>query len=244
MPNTTTTVSAEMEIVTASEISAADLRLHAENINSAIDLVVKHEEAFSAATLEPCLLIGREIAKARAIFGLSNIDRAALGGEAKAALSAPLTKQDCEVEIAPNPLGFGAWLAREIPRLKRPTAIRYATCYAALELPADAPDTAVRAAVKQLTYAADKGGQPRPSLNSLYKAGKPSKEQLALPEGGIAMPCDSPEIQRQDAREYFHDWITQGENLVSRGHLDALDKPGLAKLRDFNLWLRDRINAR
>lgn len=238
MPNNTA-VSAEMEIVTASEISAADLRLHAENINSAIDLVVKHEEAFSAATLEPCLLIGREIAKARAIFGLTTVTRTI-----PATLSRAVTTSDDEVEVQPNSLGFTAWLAREIPRLKRPTALKYATCYAALELPADAPDTAVRAAVKQLTYAADKGGQPRPSLNSLYKAGKPSKEQLMLPEGGLAMPCDSPEIQRQDAREYFHDWITQGESLVNRGHLDALDKPGLAKLRDFNLWLRDRINAR
>lgn len=224
------------EIITDAESTAAELRQHAQTINSSIDLIVKHEAAFSESTLEPCLIIGREIAKAQAIFGLTKAEAGAIGGS----MSRGVTCLDTE----PDTLGFAAWLAREIPRLKRPTAIKYATSFKGLELPAETPDTEIRAKVKTLRHYAGKAGEPMPSLNSLYKAGRPTKEEMHHALTNAETPADHPQQALRDAREAFHVWIERGEKLVAIGHLDALDKPGIAKVREFNLWLRDRLNAR
>jgi hypothetical protein len=229
------------EIITDKEYAEAQLREHAETVNSAIDLIVEHEHAFQEATLEPCLLIGREIAKAQAIFGLDNHDRAKLGGDAKAALSRAVTKQ----EPRHNPHGFAAWLSREIPRLKRPTAIKYATCFKALDLPTEAPDKAITAKVKDLRHAAGRDNQPMPSLATLYKAAKPPKPE---PAGYIDPATESGKSLAQgrleDAREYFTTWREQGEKLINNGELDWLDKKGLEELKEFQGWLRDRLTAR
>lgn len=231
---------AETQIITAAESTAAELRQHAETINTSIDLIVKHEAAFSESTLEPCLIIGREIAKAQAIFGLNKNEQLAAARESKSLVSRAVTPDDPE----PDTLGFAAWLAREIPRLKRPTAIKYATSFKGLELPTEAPDTEIRAKVKTLRHYAGKAGEPMPSLNSLYKAGRPTKQEMRLALINAEIPADHPQQALRDAREAYHVWIERGEKLVAIGHLDALDKQGIAKVREFNLWLRDRLNAR
>jgi hypothetical protein len=231
---------AETEVVTNAESTAAELRQHADTINTSIDLIVKHEDAFRESTLEPCLIIGREIAKAQAIFGLNKNEQLAAARESKSLMSRAVTPDDQE----PDTLGFAAWLAREIPRLKRPTAIKYATSFKGLELSTDTPDSEIRAKVKTLRHHAGQDGEPMPSLASLYKAGRPSKEEMHLALTNAETPADRPQQKLRDAREAYHTWIERGEKLVALGHLDALDQPGIAKVREFNLWLRDRLNAR
>jgi hypothetical protein len=230
------------EIITDQEYANAQLREHAENINDAIDRVVQHEEAFKESTLEPCLLIGREIAQAQTLFGLNNHDKMAVAREGKALLSRPVTTE----VAAPNSIGFAAWLAREIPRLNRATAIKYATCFKALELPAEAPPAKIVAKIKDLRHAAGRDGEPMPSLASLYKQGRPaSKEPLRITSPADDLPDKTRELlQLEDAREAWTLWREDGEKFVNSGKLDHLDKTGLAELKEFHLWLRDRLNAR
>ena len=226
------------EIITDQEYANAQLREHAENINDAIDRVVQHEEAFKESTLEPCLLIGREIAQAKALFGMTKAEAGAIGGS--------MPRRGMLTTTTPNLLGFTAWLAREIPRLARSTADKYATCFNALELPAEAPPAKIVAKIKDLRHAAGRDGEPMPSLASLYKQGRPStKEPLRItgPEDG--MPEETKQLlQLEDAREAWTLWRESGEKFVNKGMLDHLDKTGLAELKEFHLWLRDRLNAR
>lgn len=224
------------EIITAQQYNAAQLREHAETINQSIDLVIQHEEAFRESTLEPCLLIGREIAKAQAIFGLSPQNRT---------LPATLSRGVTTSENAPNPLGFSAWLAREIPRLNRTTAHKYSSCFKALELSEDATESHVRSKIKDLRHAAGKAGKPMPSLNSLYKSTRPTKSSGGnLPAPQETVPGKSGrQVRLEDARENFTLWREEGEKLIQSGHLDWLDKKGLEELKEFQGWLRDRVNA-
>lgn len=48
----------------------------------------------------------------------------------------------------------------------------------------------------------------------------------------------------EDAREFFYTWRERAAALVKNGYLDALDKKGLEEMKEFQGWLRDRINAR
>lgn len=48
----------------------------------------------------------------------------------------------------------------------------------------------------------------------------------------------------EDAREHWFTWREKGEQLVQIGCLDHLDKAGLEQMKEFQGWLRDRINAR
>jgi hypothetical protein len=52
------------------------------------------------------------------------------------------------------------------------------------------------------------------------------------------------QAQLEDAREYWATWRANGERLVRIGSLDNLDKAGLLEMKEFQGWLRDRINAR
>jgi len=229
------------EIITAQQYNAAQLREHAETINQSIDLVIQHEEAFRESTLEPCLLIGREIAKAQAIFGLGDHDKMAVARDGKSLLSRGVTTES----QPPNPLGFSAWLAREIPRLNRTTAHKYSSCFKALELSEDATESHVRSKIKDLRHAAGKAGKPMPSLNSLYKSTRPTKSSGGnLPAPQETVPGKSGrQVRLEDARENFTLWREEGEKLIQSGHLDWLDKKGLEELKEFQGWLRDRVNA-
>lgn len=230
------------EVITAAQAHESELRAHAERINQTIDLIVSHEDAFKEATLEPSLLIGQEIAKAQAVFGLTVQEAGKLGGRPS---TETVSRRDKVSQATPNPLGFSHWLAREIPRLKRPTAIKYATAFQGLGLPVESATPAqIRARIKDLRHQAGKAGEPMPTLASLYAKARPSKEERRAALIEMKTPAEDPEMMLRDAREFFHVWIEKGESLVSRGYLDALDQPGLQKIREFNLWLRDRLKAR
>lgn len=228
----------DAEVMTPS----ADLAAAAALINRTIDSITGHEEAFEEATLEPRLLIGLEIARARELFGMTNAEAGALGGEAKASVSRRDTLES-DPEPAPAPadgyIGLVGWLKKEIPRLKRPTALKYATAFETLGLDTSTATPAqIRERVKKLRHDAGKKGLPMPTLGSLYRESRPKGKML------IELPEPPPRLRLEDAREAWFFFEEKGRTLVMDGILDDLDKPGLEKLRDFNLWLRDRINAR
>jgi ribosomal protein S30 len=80
-----------------------------------------------------------------------------------------------------------------------------------------------------------------PTLGSLYRAGKPPQgTPLAIQDG----PHNNPNQRLRDAREVWFLFEEEGRKLVSSGHLEYLDKKGLETIKEFNLWLRDRLNAR
>lgn len=225
-------MSNEVTIVTAQEAAALDLRAHSTAINETLDHIVKFEDSFEENTLEHRLLIGLEIAKAQEKFGMTRAEYGAIGGS--------VSRCDTLTDPATASLGFTGWLAREIPRLKRPTAIKYAHAFASLGLAADAATPAqIRAKVKDIRHHCGKNKLPMPSLTSLYKAGKP--KPLELPE-----PPEPKEDRTRlgDARVAWTLWQEQAEKLIKSGVLDDLDKPGLDTLKEFNLWFRDRLNAR
>jgi hypothetical protein len=73
----------------------------------------------------------------------------------------------------------------------------------------------------------------------------PDKEPKAAKDPGPVLPPKS-EAQRrlEDAREWWGTWREQGEKLIRMGSLDHLDQKGLEEMKEFQGWLRDRINAR
>jgi hypothetical protein len=228
----------EAVIVPPSEAAAVDLSAAAQIINATIDGITGHEEAFEEATLEPRLTIGLEILRAQEVFGMTRADAGDLGGRP----SETLSRRDTVFAAMPNFLGFSNWIAREIPRLKRPTAIKYATAFKSLDLDsATATPQQIRERVKKLRHDAGKQNLPMPTLGSLYRAGKPPKDE---PVKMLPSPLDSPTQRLRDAREFWHLFESKGRQLVTIGCLDDLDKQGLETLKEFNLWLRDRINAR
>ena len=223
------------ELLTPEQATAADLAACAETINSIITTICGHEDAFEEATLEHRLIIGLEIHKARSLFGLSAADMTAPARQAKHAKSSTAIS-----DPATASLGFSAWLRKNTPKLKRGTARKYATAFEALGLPpAEATLPKIRAKIKDLRHHNAKAGLPMPSLNALYKAARPAPASNL-----IAIPEDSPQLRLEDAREAWHDWRSKAEKLISDGVLDDLDHPGLAAMKEFNAWLRDRINAR
>ena len=226
-----------LEIVTASQVSAADLLGLANAIDQSIDLVTSHEGAFEEATLEHRLEIGLNISKAIEVFTLSNSERAALGGEAKAALSTV-----DKAEIAPSiPSGFVTWLGKYVPRLKRPTAYRYAAAYRSLGIPAaEASPARIKAKLKDLRHFAGKSNLPMPTLAALVKAApKPPKAPL-----NITGPQDSKQLRLEDARESLQDWQDQWAKFVKQGQLDDLTKRDVEQLKEFQLSIGDQIKAR
>jgi hypothetical protein len=229
-----TTPTTEVEIVTAAEVTAADLKGRAETINEKISIIKGHQGAFEEATLEHRLCIGLELANAKAEFGITNDSRKGIGGRPSETLSPG--------DTVSNPLGFSAWLKTEVKEFDRSKADLYINAFQALGLSRhEATPKLIREKIKSLYHLADKNGEPRPSLKSLYKLGKPapSKEPLKI-EG----PKDSAQLRLEDARETFHHWKEEFETALRRGQLDDLDKPGLEDLKEFIAGVRDRINAR
>lgn len=221
-------------VVGPEEAAAYDLAEAARTANEMLDKVIAHEEAFSESTLEPRLQIGLQLARAQTQFSMTRSEHSAAGGNAKAAVS----RRDTAEEPADNPLGFEGWMKANVPRIKRGVAYKYVNAFRALGLPETAGEREIRERVKKLRHEAGKAGLPMPSVSAL------ARQHTATLTGLIIRPPDTPRLRLEDAREFWHLFQEEGEDLVKRGILDDLDKPGLEKLREFNLWLRDRINAR
>ena len=84
------------------------------------------------------------------------------------------------------------------------------------------------------------------TLADLVRAGKPTRDEaLATMKMNIRKaPCFDPEMQLRDAREIFGTLMDSCRKYIDKGHMDHLDQPALTELKEFTLWLRDRINAR
>ena len=220
-----------LEVLSPAQATEADLSAYAQRINESIELLKGHEAAFEDATLEHRLIIGLEIAKAQAAFGISKAQAGAIGG------SKPTVGM-----LGSNPLGFSNWLAKEIPDLKRSTAQRYSTAFAALGVSVDeATPRVIRERLKKIRHDAGKANLPAPTLAALYKQGKPAPVKGPLL---IDAPTKSAQTRLEDAREHWFTWEEDGRKLVTGGFMDDLDKRGLEVLREFNLWMRDQINNR
>lgn len=233
-------------VVTSKEALAADLAPLAETINSQSDLIHRHEIATQEETIVPRLLIGQSVARAKDLFGLTNTERARLGGEAKSAkirrnLAEPETP---EKDPAALSLGFQAWLRKETPGTKLSTANKYAAAFSSLSLPHDCKPAQIKEAVKTLRNSALKSGKPALSLAYIIKAAAQEENGEGEQNTAIIVPQDTATLRLQDAREAFQKWQDIFEKLLAKGSLDDLDKPGLQKLQEFNLGVRDRIKAR
>lgn len=236
MPKRPTTAAQSVEVVTAAEIGSADLRAQAVKVNETLDLIIKHEDAYKGATLEPRLLIGLEIARAQAAFGMTNAQAGALGGDAKASVS----RRDTLETKPTNPGGFAGWIKQEIPRLGRTTAIKYANAFAALGIPAaEATPAKIKAKIKDLHHLSRKNNLPPPSVDALSKLGKP-----AALIGSGEEPEDSETIRIGDAREAFDRFRELFDKNLTMGHLDNLPKEDLKSLHEFLQTCRDRVKAR
>jgi hypothetical protein len=232
--------SSEVEIVTASQVDAAELTGLAEAISRSREIIQKHEQACHETTLEHYLDAGQQLARAQEIFTLSHSAAGALKGKGKESLSTV----DKLPETSPEILairGFSAWLADALPDLKRPTAIRYATAYRSLGLPLTAKPAEIRAKLKTLRHQAGKDNLPMPTLAALVKAApKPPKPEALT----VLVPKSSKQLKLEDARETFGLWMQAFDKALKQGHLDNLDRKGLEQLKDFTATVRDRINAR
>jgi len=71
----------------------------------------------------------------------------------------------------------------------------------------------------------------------------PAKEPKPAPTAP-RIPKSEKQSRLEDAREAWFLWREQAEKLIKRGQLDDLDTPGLEEMKEFQGWLRDRINAR
>jgi hypothetical protein len=225
----------ETEIVTPEAAAEYDLSALAERVNTSLDTIEGHEEAFSEATLEHRLQIGQVIAQAQEKFGMSVPNPTGANQH---------TKEDsARRAITCSPLGFGNWLKREIPRLKDSTARKYATAFHGLGVAPDATPRQITERIKKLRHDAGKANLPMPSLASLYKAApKPAKKEAEPLQ--IEEPKDTAQLRLEDARECFHTWRETFDTMVERGQLDDLDREGLEAMKEFILSARDRINKR
>jgi hypothetical protein len=232
----------DVEIVTESQVKTADLRASAQRINEALETIRSHEDAMIEATLEHRLCIGLELAKAQDAFGISNEQRARLGGDAKAALPRRGKADETPAPITADPVGFSNWLAKEIPDLKRGTAHKYATAFAGTGLTIqDATPVKIRDVVKKLRHEFGKDGKPMPCLQDFYKRGRIPRAELVIIG---AKPITSKQLRLEDAREIFHLWQEAFHKALKKGHLDHLDRKGLLELQEFTATVRDRIKAR
>lgn len=233
-------ISSEVEIVTASQVDAAELTGLAAAISRSREIIQKHEQACHETTLEHYLDAGQQLARAQEIFTLSTQDKMATARQGKALLSTVDNREPESPEILAS-RGFSAWLADALPDLKRPTAIRYATAYRSLGLPLTAKPAEIRAKLKTLRHQAGKDNLPMPTLAALVKAApKPPKPEALT----VLVPKSSKQLKLEDARETFGLWMQSFDKALKQGHLDNLDRKGLEQLKEFNATVRDRINAR
>ena len=232
--------STEVEIVTAAQVDTAELSGLADAITRSREIIHKHESACHETTLEHYLDAGQMLARAQEIFTLSHSAAGALKGKSSESLSTVDKLPETPPEILAN-RGFSAWLTKEIPTLKRPTAIRYATAYRSLDLPLTAKPTEIRAALKTLRHEAGKAGAPMPTLAALVKtAPKPDKPETLT----ISRPNDSKQLRLEDARESLQNWKDAWEKFVKSGQLDDLTSRDVQHLKDFQLRVGDQIKAR
>lgn len=225
----------EVEIVTAAQVDTAELAGLAQAITRSREIIHKHEAACHETTLEHYLDAGQMLARAQEIFTLSPQDRTS---------PATLSRRDNVEEVPPEIAairGFSAWLAAELPTLKRPTAIKYATAYRSLDLPLTAQPAEIRSALKTLRHEAGKAGAPMPTLATLVKTApkQPKLEVLA-----ISRPNDSKQLRLEDARESLQNWKDAWEKIVKSGQLDDLTPRDVQHLKDFQLRVGDQIKAR
>ena len=221
------------EIITPSEARDVDLQAHAETINQTLDLIVMHEEAFEESTLEPRLIIGLEIAQAQEVFGITNDNRQGIGGRPSETVARRATVS--------NPLGFSAWLTKNIPRLPRSTARKYATAFRSLGLNLDhATPANIRAKIKDIRHHCGKNNLPMPTLASLVKqmpkARDPETEELATTPDPI-------ELRIGDAREFSVTWIREWDANVKRGFLEDLPTEDLPTVLNFLTEARDHVRT-
>lgn len=232
--------SSEVEIVTAAQVDTAELSGLADAITRSREIIHKHESACHETTLEHYLDAGQMLARAQEIFTLSKTDQLAAARDSKALMSTVDIRQQESPEILAS-RGFSAWLTAELPTLKRPTAIRYATAYRALDLPLTAKPAEIRAALKTLRHQAGKAGAPMPTLATLVKtAPKPPKPETLT----ITTAPDTRQQRLEDARELIQRWQDQWEKIVRGGYLEELGPRDLQSLKEFHLSLGDRIKAR
>jgi hypothetical protein len=230
--------SSDCEIVTAADDNSARLVDIAESIESSIDLVASHEDAFHESTLEHRLEIGLHIAQAQEIFTLSHSEISRLGGKSSGTVSTVDTVTPPAVTA-----GFSGWLYKTIPRLKRGRALHYAAAFRALDLPTSAKPADIRSKLKTLRHRAGKDNLPMPSLKGLAKAAP----KIDAPEETteLIIPVSSKELRLGDARQFLaaiqDDWL----KFVKSGNLDELPKRDLEALKEWIAGeMRDRITAR
>lgn len=230
----------DVEVVTEAEVNAAELSGLAESISRSREIIYKHEQSCHETTLEHYLEAGMHLARAQEIFTLSIKDRTGPATAARTTLSTVDNVDKTSPEILAI-RGFSAWLAAALPDLKRPTAIRYATAFRALELPVTAKPADIKAKLKTLRHQAGKASLPMPTLAALVKQAPklPEPENLT-----VVIPKSSKQLKLEDARETYHLWMETWDKALKHGHLEHLDKKGLEQLKDFTATVRDRINAR
>lgn len=217
------------EVITAAEATSAELQARAETINETIDLIAMHEDAFEESTLEPRLIIGLEIARAKEAFGMSKAEAGAIGGS------------NARRAVLANPLGFSGWLRTEIPRLNDSTARKYATAFSALGLDTKhATPAQIRAKVKDLRHVAGRDQLPAPSLGALYKEAKPAREK---PPAKLNLP-QMPDAEKDEAEtaelESLH-IIRDLAKFISNGRHQILTKSQIIHLDQQLLAAREVI---
>lgn len=223
------------EIVTPAEALAADLAPLAETINAQADLIHRHELATQEETILPRLLIGQSITKAKELFGLTKAEAGAIGGSK---IRHNLLPENADP--AALSLGFQAWLRKQAPAIKLPTAVKYGKAFCCLGLATDAKPAQITEAVKTLRHKALESGKPALSLALIIKSAEPKKPETEA----IIIPGDSKTSRLHDAREAFHNWKDTFEKMLRKGQLDDLEKKDLESLKEFLLGVRDRVNAR
>lgn len=232
-----------VEVVTAAQVTAAQLKQHADAINERVNIITGHEAAFEDATLEHRLCIGRELACAKAAFGMTVQDGGKLGGRpSKETLSPGDKVSEKPIVLTASPLGFSNWLAREVPDFKRAKADLYINAFHALGLSTEeANPKLIREKIKALNHRADRDGKIRPTLKSLYKLGRPKPPEEPLK---IEPPKDSAQLRLEDARESIQLWKDAWNSFLSRGQLDDLDLKGVQDLKEFLAGCRDQVTKR
>lgn len=229
-------ISSEVEIVTAAQVDTAELAGLAQAITRSREIIRKHEAACHETTLEHYLDAGQMLARAQEIFTLSPQERTS-----PATLSRRDNVQEIPLEIAAI-RGFSAWLAAELPKLKRSTAIKYATAYRSLDLPLTAQPAEIRSALKTLRHEAGKAGAPMPTLATLVKtAPKQPKLQITLPPIDVEQPQ---QLRIGDAREFVYTWIQTWDKGIKAGRIENLPAAELPDLERFLTEARDHIRTR
>lgn len=152
-----------------------------------------------------------------------------------------MSRRDNVAEGTPNFLGFSSWLTREIPELKRPTAIKYATAFRGLGIRlGEATDAKIRSKIKDLRHQSAKSSLPAPTLGMLYKQGKPEPQKSLRLEDKDPDPKDL----AGEGRVQLHEWMGTWDNMVRLGYLEHLAAADLQPVHDFLTTCRDHIRAR